>query len=49
MSKVKDIDTLKKYGFDESEIIELQSLKKENAEQINEFKGEVKKYIDEEK
>lgn len=37
VSKIKDIETLRRYGFDEEEIIELQDLKKESDGKVQEF------------
>lgn len=38
MSKIKDIESLRKYGLDEDEIIELQELKRESRDKEEEYK-----------
>lgn len=37
ISKIRDLETLKRYGFDEDEIIELQNLKREGDEKVHDF------------
>jgi hypothetical protein len=38
ISKIKDLETLRRYGFDEEEIIELSNLRKEADGKVEEFK-----------
>ena len=38
MAKIKDLETLRRYGFEEDEIIELQELRKESDSKVEDFK-----------
>ena len=38
VTKISNLETLRRYGFNEDEIIELQSLKKESIDKVEEFK-----------